>query len=213
MTIPALRVVLSLTLFAAAAVMWQLAGVARTLADAHDRIATLDFDGVEAVHGASDGWLSSRLGELLDSGGSSLPRTADYWRGRYDALVEGGTGADAKAMQLAANGLFRRAQRASGGAPLSPDMLEQTLQAYAAVLRQDGSNRDAAYNYEYVARLRDRVQRGKAAPAPAVTIHGRPGADPPRPKGEEFEILTPMDYGDREAQPEPTPGRKLPRKG
>jgi hypothetical protein len=37
--------------------------------------------------------------------------------------------------------------------------------------------------------------------------------DPPTTKGEEFEVLTPMDYGDREAQPEPTTGRKLPPKG
>ena len=36
---------------------------------------------------------------------------------------------------------------------------------------------------------------------------------PPSTKGEEFEVITPMDYGDREAQPEPTPGVKLPRKG
>ena len=45
------------------------------------------------------------------------------------------------------------------------------------------------------------------------TVHGRPGMHPPSTKGEEFEVITPMDYGDREAQPEPTPGVKLPRKG
>jgi hypothetical protein len=45
------------------------------------------------------------------------------------------------------------------------------------------------------------------------TIHGRPGTHPQPSRGEEFEILTPMNYGDREAQPEPTPGVKLPKKG
>jgi hypothetical protein len=45
------------------------------------------------------------------------------------------------------------------------------------------------------------------------TIHGTPGGPPPDVKAEEFEIIAPMDFGDREAQPEPTPGGKLPRKG
>jgi hypothetical protein len=88
---------------------------------------------------------------------------------------------------------------------------------------------EAAYNYEYVARLRDRVARAplgkpvKPAPAPALatagdlpmgpTIHGRPGAPPPEAKMEDLQMLAPMEYGDREAQPEATPGGKRERKG
>ena len=45
------------------------------------------------------------------------------------------------------------------------------------------------------------------------TIHGRPGGPPPDTKAEDFEIIAPMEFGDREAQPEATPGGKLPRKG
>ena len=114
------------------------------------------------------------------------------------------------------------------------------------MLKNGGFDRDAAWNYEYIARLRDvaakekprepsarreassrtpRRRHGAIATAPHVavenrgglpagpTVHGRPGTHPPSTKGEEFEIITPMDYGDREAQPEPTPGVKLPRKG
>jgi hypothetical protein len=103
-------------------------------------------------------------------------------------------------------------------------------------LKNGGFDRDAAYNYEYVARLRDAAARAKpgSAKSPAAdrgrqpaqprprrpgdlpdgpTIHGRPGTHPPATRGEEFEVLTPMDFGDREAQPEPTPGVKLPKKG
>jgi len=96
-------------------------------------------------------------------------------------------------------------------------------------LKNSGFDRDAAYNYEYVARLRDAAARAKPRPEPSSrppvrnprpgefpdgpTIHGRPGMHPPATKGEEFEVLTPMNFGDREAQPEPTPGMRLPKKG
>lgn len=45
------------------------------------------------------------------------------------------------------------------------------------------------------------------------TIHGRPGGPPPDTKAEDFEIIAPMEFGDREAQPEATPGGKIQRKG
>jgi hypothetical protein len=45
------------------------------------------------------------------------------------------------------------------------------------------------------------------------TIHGGPGAPPPDAKMEELQTIAPMEYGDREAQPEATPGAKRERKG
>ena len=101
----------------------------------------------------------------------------------------------------------------------------------------------AAYNYEFVARYRDQLARSqgkgskprggpslgadssavasaKAAAAAMAgdlpigpTIHGRPGGPPPEAKMEELQMLAPMEYGDREAQPEATPGGKRERKG
>src|SRR6185503_1352735 len=105
------------------------------------------------------------------------------------------------------------------------------LQAYAAVLKAAPQHADAAYNYEFVARARDAMARAiptkskiDAAPVTTArakgsdlpagpTVHGRPGAPPPEVKAEDFKIIAPMEFGDREAQPEPTPGGKLPRKG
>jgi hypothetical protein len=111
------------------------------------------------------------------------------------------------------------------------------MQAYASALKASAwpaeasaKAADAAYNYECVARIRDQVARsqGKAArlgpitPAKPMlggdlplgpTIHGRPGAPPPDAKMEELQMLAPMEYGDREAQPEATPGVRRERKG
>jgi hypothetical protein len=107
--------------------------------------------------------------------------------------------------------------------------LDGVLQAYASALKASPRDADAAYNYEYVARLPEAVARAKGkpvkpetvTPAPLVagdlpagpTIHGRPGAPPPDAKMEELQMLAPMEYGDREAQPEATPGGKRERKG
>ena len=73
---------------------------------------------------------------------------------------------------------------------------------------------------DIVARLRP-MPPGRAAPvmiglrppAPGLSIHGLPGGPPPEAKGEAFETIAPMDFGDREAQPEATPGTAIKRKG
>ena len=117
--------------------------------------------------------------------------------------------------------------------------LDAVLNAYASALKASARHVEAAYNYEFVARYRDQVARSqgkgpkprsvpslgaealaKAATATMAgdlpagpTIHGRPGGPPPEAKMEELQMLAPMEYGDREAQPEATPGGKRERKG
>ena len=106
--------------------------------------------------------------------------------------------------------------------------LDGVLNAYASALKSSPRSSDAAFNYEFVARLRDQIARtqGKGLKALAVapaatagdlpsgpTIHGLPGAPPEDARMEELQMLAPMEYGDREAQPEATPGAKRERKG
>jgi hypothetical protein len=132
---------------------------------------------------------------------------------------------------VAANASFRANQREGSAGPQGVQRLDGVLQTYAAVLKAAPRHTEAAYNYEFVARARDAMARaaaGKARPdgvavippraepsdLPAgPTLHGQPGAPPPEVKAEDFKIIAPMEFGDREAQPEPTPGGKLPRKG
>src|SRR5437879_1237691 len=70
--------------------------------------------------------------------------------------------------------------------------LDDVMKQYVEVLKSSPENVDAAYNYEYVARLKKNLGKAKesalakAAPAPPAegelpsgpTIHGRPGAPP-----------------------------------
>lgn len=151
---------------------------------------------------------------------------SDYWSGQYDAVAEHAAADDAESLLFAANASFRKAQRDFTGAP-PVERLDQVMQGYISALKNGGFNQDAAFNFEYVARVRDAAKTPRRTPPPSsvqsaapaddlphgATLHGRPGTHPPNTRGEDFEVLTPMDYGERETRPEPTPGRRLPRKG
>jgi hypothetical protein len=178
-----------------------------------------------------------RLATLRTDVTGAAPATeralADYWKGDYQKLTGSSEDIerdpDPQLLLMAANAAYRAAERAPQPRAGRIQQLDLVVQAYASALKAPLFVPDAAYNYEYVVRLRDAVARtraGSAAPptkTPATpnasdlprgpTIHGRPGAPPPDTRGEEFEILTPMEYGDREAQPEPTTGVKPLRKG
>jgi hypothetical protein len=228
------RLLAAFVLILAGGVCWNAASIADDLAVRHERRATLE----DELRLDSSAWrdLIARAITAGFAGDAGIEAQGDYWKRRYDTLT--GSDDDARAgvedggparLLIGAHALFRKMER-EGARTSGPERLDQVLQAYAGVLKNGGFNQDAAYNYEFVSRLRDAVARSKTAaaarsssPSPSAgtpddlprgpTIHGRPGAHPPGSRGDEFEVLTPMDYGEREAQPEPTPGRPLPRKG
>lgn len=222
------RLLVALAAIALGVVCWFAAGIAEGLAVSHERLATLRAD-----ESSPPGRWRTFIEGVLDpqrTTTASILVAGDYWAGRYDSLsADTDKTDDPAALRMAADALYRKASRAASGRPLSVEGLDQAAQAYVSVLKNAGFDRDVAYNYEFVTRLRDSIARAKGtgasrtaripAPPPAddlpsgPTIHGRPGVHPPNTRGEEFEVITPMDYGDREAQPEATPGRPLPRKG
>ena len=232
MTRPLTRLIVALVLIGAGALFWKASGAADRLASDHERLATLQS--AESTSGIWSAWIGRALNIGLTDEGGTVPTglSTDYWAGRYQQVVasDAANSSSATLLLMGANAAFRRVQREAANRPPSVERLDESLQAYAGVLKNGGFNRDAAYNFEYVARLRDGVARSKGAaparqPAPRAaarsgddlpsgpTIHGTRGTHPPNTKGEDFEVLTPMDYGEREAQPEPTPGQPLPRKG
>lgn len=220
-------------LAAAAWLSWSESRLAARVADAKQDIATLNHDHIDALlpaRGLSDFWPGDR--RPLSDEIRIAKATVAYWLGRYGVVAEdtGSGEADAAILLAAANASFREAQRDPGTGPAAAQKLDGVLQAYASAMKASPGSREAAYNYEFVARLRDQVARsqGKAAtlgpltPATPLfggdlplgaTVHGAPGAPPPDAKMEELQMIAPMEYGDREAQPEATPGVRRERKG
>jgi hypothetical protein len=196
-------VVVSFVLFAAAYFAWRESRSLEARADSHERFATLRFANVDAP-------------------------IAAYWRGEYDRVAtapDAAADTSAERLLLAANASFRASQLTPRSRQDQIQQLDVVLQNYATALKAPAYLPDAAYNYEYVARVRESLSKPRAATLPppdttaagdlpgGPTIHGRPGGPPPSSKGEEFQIITPQEFGDRETQPEPNPGGKPLRKG
>ena len=213
-----IRLSIAIALAVAAWFSWQEAQRAERLGEAKQQVATLQF---------------------VDVAPDLEMATVAYWLGRYDAVTADTSNdeADADVLLTAANASFRAAQREPGSGAAAVQRLDGVLNAYASALKAaprrgdalgaEASAKAAAYNYEYVARVRDQIARtqGKGLKPPAAiaasagdlpagpTIHGRPGAPPPEAKMEDLQMIAPMEYGDRETQPEATPGGKRERKG
>jgi hypothetical protein len=236
------RMLIAVALAIAAWLSWSESKLAASVADAKQHIATLDHDNLEAMTPRStlSDYLPGSRRRLSDDI-RIAKATVAYWLGQYGAVAaDTNQGeSDAAILLATANAAFREAQRDTAVGPAAVQRLDGVLQAYASALKASDPNaealasvglaKEAAYNYEFVARIRDEVARspqGRIAKSPAAsgpvmggdlpagaTIHGGPGAPPPDTKMEELQIIMPMEYGDREAQPEPTPGAKRERKG
>ncbi len=231
-------VLLAIVFFAGGALALQESRHARRLAEAHERLATLNYTDEGDL--ASDATLLDRLPPPIGVGAGAETRhtaTVDYWLARYTSLTEmtnpvsGAPPSDPQLLLLAANAAFRTSAPQSDDRKAAVQRLDAVVQAYADVLRRDPSLTDAAYNYEYVVKLRDRVAKGparnardakKAPPAPedvsvdlpaGPTIHGRPGGPPEGESMGDFKTVTPMRYDEREEQMDPGRGQKIQRKG
>lgn len=229
-----LRVAGALLFAGAAVVAAAAARESRREAEAWRQLVTLQYSGAsDSTRGAGP---ASRLVASIAGDPTASARreaTVEYWLGRHDDLVTDKGGAtDADVLFVAANAAFRVARQDRAVGPEAARRLDGVLQAYASVMKVDSGHADAAYNFEYVSRLRDRI--GVMKPAPPAnereprrgagpvrttdlpigpTVHGLPGGPPPEMKAEEFQILTPRDLGDRESDPEQAPGSRMRRKG
>jgi hypothetical protein len=210
---------------------WREARFADRIGDAKEQIVTLRFSDVSGDLDAQPTLAEYVPGDRRVRDAAHVATAAvAYWLGRYGSVTADtdSAEADAAVLLIAANAAFRESQRDPGTGPAAVQQLDGVLNAYASALKAAPRHAEAAYNYEFVARLRDQVARSQGktikppvAPVTAMagdlpagpTIHGRPGAPPPDAKMEELQMLAPMEYGDREAQPEATPGGKRERKG
>jgi hypothetical protein len=220
-----LSLILAVLFFAGAAVSWRQARSTTELADAHLRLATLRLAPEDGI--AADGALPPpsrwRVASWQDDDRRQRT-TVTYWLARYDDLTpwlnssETSQNRDPALLFAAANAAFRTSRYDVGDRKAGVERLDGIIQAYANLLRVEPGYTDAAYNFEYVARLRDTLAKNRprgrgVPPGPEVasadlpkgpTVHGRPGAPPVGAETVNFKTITPMRFDERE---ESTPGR------
>jgi hypothetical protein len=226
-TLPAIA--LSLLLLAAAAVCWQVSGVHARAARLHEHVATLEFAAVADQPAPNGDTLLSAVAGVAASRGAStaLDRaTADYWLRRYAALTperdQAGTllPRDPELLFHAANAAYRASTFEVADRDTAIRRLEVITRSYADVLRANPDFVDAAYNFEFAARLASALAQGRpgatmlaAAKKNQPAVHGQPGAVPRTQDDSNINILVPKQGNERTDSPEGSKDQPRIRKG
>jgi hypothetical protein len=185
----------------------------RRMAIAQEDMAVLDFVDPAAEYGELEQalekyrWVSSDARKEI----RRRKATLQYWQSDYADLVEAARAAsrsedesaiDPEMQVLAANALYRIAQRGPQDRPTLLRNLDAAIRAYADALRAGTERSDVAFNYELAVRMRQEVGAGRRkALSNAQTddtktepnMHGDPGEPPKELKVEQFKIRIPMD--------------------
>jgi hypothetical protein len=128
----------------------------------------------------------------------------EYWKGNYDAIVPkeaepiAAIDADNVDLQIVvANAVYRMGQARSTDKAAMLEALDAGINAYASVLRNASGYADVAFNYEYLVRLRDEVDRGRRKPGDESgeeNPHGRGGGPAPEQgNASDFKIYIPLE--------------------
>jgi tetratricopeptide (TPR) repeat protein len=241
------QVVLAAVIFGFGLVCWMAGQLERRVADAHEDLALLRYNAADAESGDIEqaiGYLR-RVPWLADSLVTDVQEhraTAEYWQARYDGLAprRDANGAiidqPPAVLALAANAAYRTGQREAADRQAMLRRLDGAVKTYTELLKRDPNNLDAAYNYEYMVRLRDAASKAKPAnpskrddPARAVqkptgvvmagdlpegrTVHGDPGAPPPNTDMTQFKMHIPVRPDERQGGTDAGQGQKKVRKG
>jgi hypothetical protein len=185
----------------------------RRMAIAEEDMAVLDFADPEAEYVALEEELQ-RVPLVSASPLKEIRRRRamlQYWQGDYSDLTEvarqasdaqDGAELDAELQVLAANALYRVAQRGPQDRATLLKNLDAAIRAYSQALRSRSDRPDVAFNYELAVRLRNAIGAGKlkALSNPKTedtesepNMHGDPGEPPKELKVEQFQIRIPMD--------------------
>jgi hypothetical protein len=188
------QAVIAIVLVGAGAILWRSSEYERRVAAAERDLVTLKYDDAQAAAAQPGGRLANLMpGATTAADAKSLESTAGYWRGDYDRATEN---PDAKL--LAANAAFRKVREAGGSWQAVVGRMDTIVKQYGEILRDDPTNADAAFNYEYVVRLRA-VFAARKQPVPpldakaaGLSIHGYEGAPPEESDMKKFKMIVPM---------------------
>jgi hypothetical protein len=207
-------IIIAILLFVVIGVAALMAGrVERRMAIAQEDIAVLDFADPQTDYAALEEDLTG-IPLVSDRPLKEIRRRRamlQYWQADYADLIEvartANAGDDANAIDsemrvLAANALYRVAQRGPQDRVTLLRNLDAAIRAYNEALRAGIDRPDIAFNYELAVRMRDEIGAGKrkvltsAKPDDTQSepnMHGDPGEPPKDLKVEQFQIRIPMD--------------------
>ena len=224
---PVHYVVAAVTFGVAAALLLAGGLVERRIAAAQRALATLDVAEAERAYARIAGTVDYAvmmpgLFRGLRDDLATRRAAVRYWRSDYEALVaeHADTNDPDARMQpdlpfLLANAGYRAARDRVADRQDRVDTLTRAIAGYRRILENNPEHLDAAFNFEYLVRLREDIARGEDFPAGSLPdLHGREGAPPPEADLEEIQIYIPLE---EETEPDddgrPTIGQPIQKRG
>jgi hypothetical protein len=202
----------AVVLAVAGAVLLATAAVEGRLADAQQHVATLKYAEASASLDAAEGYLGygswlPGIGQAATDEVQARRAAIQYWQRDYAALVPEGAdpvsaieGGTVERQLVVANAAHRLGQVRWTDKAATLQALEESASAYLAVMKNGAFHEDAAYNYEYIIRLRDELQRGRRPPASDSKQDGdmgQGGAPSAATSQQGFEIYVPLESQER----------------
>jgi hypothetical protein len=175
----------SVTAYLIAALMFGTVGVValtasrleRQLADAQERTSTQQYTLAQRSLEAADGYLQyarwlPRIGDNTVREVRARQAALQYWQGGYEkvlpAQAEPVAAVDESNDELqlvVANAAFRVGLKGVTDKTAAVQALNEAANGYLTVLKNNHWHEEAAYNYEYVIRLRDEIAKGRKPPS------------------------------------------------
>ncbi len=200
------------------------AGIERELAAADLALSTLDLNQAARGYGEVErrlGWTASVpwLFEDTRAGLEARQAAVRYWRGEYGGLAADYTTADSPSMAgnlplqlVVANADYLAVRSPGAGREAALGALDHAVGVYRRLLEANEGNRDAAYNYELVLRLRAEIAGGDDVPDfSPPTVPGAAGENPEEAEMEDVQIYVPQEsIFDPEETEDPTVGEGAP---
>jgi hypothetical protein len=203
----------SVVLVVVAAIFFRSGLLDRQIADAQKRAVDSDFSALENALNAAEPYYeyASRvpfvgtrpLNELR-----AKKAALNYWQRRYGPLLNNqedplaSVPADNIELQfLTASGLYRQGIARTKDQESTLATLDAGIGAYLTVLKNATRHEDAAYNYEYLLKLRNEVDKGRRkviAPDEASNPQGTSGAPQAEQEStKDFKVYIPLESQER----------------
>jgi hypothetical protein len=182
------------------------------MADAGQRLSTLQYDAAsESLAQAERYSGSARFVPWIGSDARQEIRArqaaVQYWQRKYDEVMPAGAepvaAVDENNVELqlvVANAAYRVKQTQFKDRQSTIKALEEAAAGYLTVLKNNTWHPDAAFNYEYIVRLRDEAGKGRQPPPrenEEESDLGESGAPTPATSQEGFEIYIPLEQGEK----------------
>jgi hypothetical protein len=200
----------------------------RDLAEAQQDLATDRFADAEDRLAAAERYASyaawiPQVGARAERDIATRRAALHYWKKEYDAVLPRETdpvgAVDAKNVDLqlvVANAAYRTTVSRAKDKAAQLQALDEAIGSYMSVLKNDTWHPDAAFNYEYLVRLRTEIAQGRrkaVAGEEESDALGDQGAPAQSSSTKKFEIYVPLQGDERTESGDAGKGTPIQKKG